>query len=72
MLKTGEIRRLAAQRLRELFPKAKGWEELADLQAAGKLAGIDRRTAGKESIHRRLTGKSAGRRKERIGIQKIR
>src|SRR5881398_3061688 len=36
MLKTGEIRRQAAQRLRELFPKAKGWEELADLQAAGK------------------------------------
>src|SRR6267143_1060306 len=36
MLKTGEIRRQAAQRLRELFPKAKGWEELADLQAASK------------------------------------
>src|SRR5438045_3181844 len=36
MLKTGEIRRQAAQRLRELFPRAKGWEELADLQAAGK------------------------------------
>src|SRR5882672_2014740 len=36
MLKTGEIRRQAAQRLRELFPKAKAWEELADLRAAGK------------------------------------
>src|SRR5260370_35830392 len=36
MLKTREIRRQAAQRLRELFPKAKGWEELADLRAAGK------------------------------------
>jgi len=36
MLKTGEIRRQAAQRLRELFPRAKAWEELADLRAAGK------------------------------------
>jgi hypothetical protein len=36
MLKTGDIRRQVAQRLRELFPKAKGWEELADLRAAGK------------------------------------
>src|ERR671925_580124 len=36
MLKSGEIRRQVAQRLRELFPKAKGWEELADLRAAGK------------------------------------
>src|SRR5258708_36421978 len=36
MLKTGEIRRQAAQRLRELFPKAKAGEALADLRAAGK------------------------------------
>lgn len=36
MQKTGEIRRQVAQRLRELFPKAKGWEEVADLSAAGK------------------------------------
>src|SRR6266404_3481464 len=36
MLKTGEIRRQAAQRLRELFPRAKAWEDLADLRAAGK------------------------------------
>src|SRR5215470_12701857 len=36
MVKTGDIRRQVAQRLRELFPKAKGWEELADLRAAGK------------------------------------
>src|SRR5919108_5790375 len=36
MLKSGEIRRQVAQRLRELFPKAKGWEELAELRAAGK------------------------------------
>ena len=36
MEKTGEIRRQVAQRLRELFPRAKGWEELAGLRAAGK------------------------------------
>ncbi len=30
MLKSSEIRRQAAQRLRELFPTAKGWEETAD------------------------------------------
>ena len=36
MVKTGDIRRQVAQRLRELFPKARGWEELADLRAAGK------------------------------------
>jgi hypothetical protein len=30
MLKSAEIRRQAAQRLRELFPRAKGWEETAD------------------------------------------
>ena len=36
MTKTGEIRRQVAQRLRELFPKAKAWEELSDLRLAGK------------------------------------
>lgn len=36
MLKTVEIRRQVAQRLRELFPKARGWEEVADLQVNGK------------------------------------
>ena len=36
MLKTGEIRRQVAQRLLELFPKAKGWEDLADLRVAGR------------------------------------
>src|SRR2546428_3809942 len=36
MLKTGEIRRHVAQRLRDLFPKAKGWEELAELRVGGK------------------------------------
>jgi len=36
MLKTAEIRRQVAQRLRELFPKARAWEEVADLQVHGK------------------------------------
>jgi hypothetical protein len=36
MLKTPEIRRQVAQRLRELFPRAKGWEEIADLRVGGK------------------------------------
>src|SRR5881296_2555022 len=36
MVKTGEIRRHVAQRLRDLFPKAKGWEELAELRVGGK------------------------------------
>src|SRR5256712_2425506 len=40
MLKTGEIRRQVAQRLRELFPKAKGWEDLADLRVAGRLVDV--------------------------------
>ena len=30
MLKSAEIRRQVAQRLREIFPKARGWEETAD------------------------------------------
>ena len=30
MLKSAEIRRQVAQRLRELFPRARGWEETAD------------------------------------------
>jgi hypothetical protein len=36
MLKTVEIRRQVAQRLRELFPKARPWEEVADLRVNGK------------------------------------
>src|SRR2546425_5311591 len=40
MLKTGEIRRQVAQRLLELFPKAKGWEDLADLRVAGRLVDV--------------------------------
>jgi hypothetical protein len=38
MLKTVEIRRQIAQRLRELFPKARAWEEVADLRIHGKPA----------------------------------
>jgi len=40
MLKTAEIRRQVAQRLRELFPKARAWEEVADLQVHGKPADL--------------------------------
>jgi hypothetical protein len=40
MLKTGEIRRQVAQRLREVFPKARGWEEIADLRLNGKPADL--------------------------------
>src|SRR5438132_11947068 len=40
MLKTGEIRRQVAQRLLELFPKAKGWQDLADLRVAGRLVDV--------------------------------
>jgi len=40
MLKTAEIRRQVAQRLRELFPKARAWEEIADLQVHGKPADL--------------------------------
>src|SRR4030095_4185860 len=35
MLKSAEIRRQVAQRLRELFPRAKGWEEVPDSTIAG-------------------------------------
>lgn len=38
MLKSAEIRRQVAQRLREVFPKAKAWEEIASLSIAGKPA----------------------------------
>jgi len=40
MLKSGEIRRQAAQRLRELFPKAKDWTETADVQAGNQAADL--------------------------------
>jgi len=38
MLKSAEIRRQAAQRLRELFPKAKGWEEASDVVVGSQKA----------------------------------
>src|SRR6266850_2786953 len=38
MLKSSEIRRQAVQRLRELFPKAQGWEEVADARIGSQTA----------------------------------
>src|SRR5438552_4806118 len=40
MLKSEEIRRQVAQRLRELLPKAKAWEEQTDVKIAGHAAGL--------------------------------
>ncbi|HEV8641217.1 MAG TPA: type IV toxin-antitoxin system AbiEi family antitoxin [Methylomirabilota bacterium] len=40
MLKSAEIRRQAAQRLRDLFPQAKGWEESADVAIGGQSADL--------------------------------
>jgi hypothetical protein len=40
MLKSSEIRRQAAQRLRELFPSAKGWEEVAGARIGSHQAGL--------------------------------
>ena len=40
MLKSAEIRRQVAQRLRELLPKAKAWEESADAKIAGQRADL--------------------------------
>ena len=36
MLKSAEIRRQVAQRLRELFPRARGWEETPDAKIGGQ------------------------------------
>jgi hypothetical protein len=36
MLKSDDVRRQVAQRLRELLPKAKGWEESADTKVVGQ------------------------------------
>src|SRR5438876_11530683 len=36
MLKSVDIRRQAAQRLRELFPRAKAWEETQDVAIGGQ------------------------------------
>src|SRR5688500_1974784 len=40
MLKSDDIRRQAAQRLKELFPTAKGWEETAEKQIGNQAAGL--------------------------------
>lgn len=40
MLKSAEIRRQAAQRLRELFPRAKGWEESHDVAVGAQTADL--------------------------------
>lgn len=40
MLKSVEIRRQVAQRLRDLFPKAKGWEEVADTKIGSQTADL--------------------------------
>ncbi len=40
MLKSAEIRRHAAQRLRELFPRARGWEESQDVAAGSQTADL--------------------------------
>lgn len=40
MLKSGDIRRQAAQRLRELFPQAKGWDESAEVPIGGQTADL--------------------------------
>lgn len=40
MLRSAEIRRLAAQRLRELFPAAHGWEETPDARVGGHTADL--------------------------------
>src|SRR3989338_1597888 len=40
MLRTVEIRRQVAQRLRELLPKAKGWEESADAKIGSQTADL--------------------------------
>src|SRR5438309_10114379 len=40
MLKSEEIRRQVAQRLRELLPRAKSWEEQTDVKIAGHAAGL--------------------------------
>src|SRR2546430_13161474 len=40
MLKSEEIRRHVTQRLQELLPKAKSWEEQTDVKIAGHAAGL--------------------------------
>ena len=40
MLKAAEIRRQVAQRLRELFPRARGWDEAVDAQIGSQVADL--------------------------------
>jgi hypothetical protein len=40
MLKSSDIRRQAVQRLKELFPKAQGWEEAADTRIGSQAADL--------------------------------
>src|SRR5262249_31391746 len=40
MLKSEEVRRQVAQRLRDLLPKAKGWQESPDAKIGGQLADL--------------------------------
>src|SRR3989442_5093353 len=40
MLKSEEVRRQVAQRLRELLPKARGWQESADTKIGGQIADL--------------------------------
>jgi hypothetical protein len=40
MHKSAEIRRQVAQRLREIFPRAKGWEEVADTRIGNQTADL--------------------------------
>jgi len=40
MLKSAEIRRQAAQRLKELFPRARGWEESTDVRLGNQTADL--------------------------------
>jgi len=40
MLKSADIRRQAVQRLRELFPRAKAWEETQDVSIGGQTADL--------------------------------
>lgn len=40
MLKSAEIRRQVAQRLRELFPRARGWEETVDARVGSQTADL--------------------------------
>jgi hypothetical protein len=40
MLKSGEMRRQVAQRLKELFPRARGWEETPDVRVGSQTADL--------------------------------